>query len=97
MPLGVFAAQLAHAANESIDNKLPDDTHVVILAARSERHLLCIEEELKLHNIKHKSIREPWAPWNGQLMSIGLSPVRNREAISKVLGKLPLVRRLKNG
>jgi hypothetical protein len=37
------------------------------------------------------SIREPDAPWNGQLMTIGIKP-QPREKIRKLLSNLPLYR-----
>lgn len=46
----------------------------VVLAARDEPHLLEIERELISKQIPHKAIREPDAPFLGQIMTIGVVP-----------------------
>lgn len=91
LPLGVFAAQLIHAAGESSPGNLPDHTFAVCLAARDEEHLLEIESKLLDQGIPHKAIREPDAPWNGQLMAIGISPC-DRSVCKYVTSGLPLVK-----
>jgi len=92
LPLGVLAAQLIHAAGESSPGNLPDNTHAVALAAKSEEHLLFLEAKLRRLSIPHKAIREPDAPWNGALMAIGIEPVADRNQVKKVTSSLPLLR-----
>ena len=95
MPLGTLAAQLVHAAGESVSEPLPDNTRAVVLAAKDESHLLKIEQKLQHRGIPHRSIREPDSPWCNSLMSIGLEPVADRRAVRRVLSNLPLLRERK--
>ncbi len=48
--------------------------HAVALYARGERELFELEQQLIDAKIEHRAIREPDAPWHGQLMSIGIRP-----------------------
>lgn len=91
LPIGVLCAQLIHAAGESSPGNLPQDTRAGALGAKSEFDLLKIEQKLKKLNIPHAAIREPDAPWNGQLMAIGIVPCR-RSLVRKVVSNLPLIK-----
>lgn len=55
-------------------------TIAVVLGARNEAKLLKLERELVAAGVPHVAVREPDAPWNGQLMSIGAVP-GNKEAL----------------
>lgn len=46
--------------------------------------------------IEHVQVREPDAPWNGQMTAIGLVPVADRSIVKGVLGKLPLLGKGRN-
>lgn len=92
LPRGVLAAQLIHAAGESSPGELPDGTHAVALEARSLEELQTIESKLKERGIPHQAIREPDAPWDGELMAIGIEPVEDRCVLKKVTSSLPLLR-----
>lgn len=89
LPLGVMCAQLAHAAGESFFqlglSAVPpvniERTTVVVLGARNEHRLKRLEAKLQQVHIPHAAIREPDAPWDGQLMAIGLVP-GDREQLS---------------
>ena len=59
-------------------------TIAVVLSARNEARLAWLERQLKKHKIKHKAIREPDAPWDGQLMAIGLHPCERSELLAKL-------------
>lgn len=52
-----------------------DRTKAVVLGARSEPRLRTLERKLTEAGIPFVAIREPDAPWNGQLMAIGLHPL----------------------
>ncbi len=91
LPIGVIAAQLVHAAGESVRSEVPEGTHAIVLAADNEPHLLQIEERLRFFSIPHRSIREPDAPWNGALMAIGITPTTDRKPLKKVTRKLKLL------
>lgn len=91
LPIGTLAAQIIHAAGESSPGNLPEDTFAVALAVDSELQLLSIEQKLKSKNIPHAAIREPDAPWLGQLMAIGIAPC-DRSLVRKEVGHLPLLK-----
>lgn len=92
LPRGVLAAQVVHAAGESSPGALPEHTHAVVLAAKHECQLLQVEEELLARSIAHVAIREPDAPWNGQLMAIGVVPLADRTKLQPITKKLRLLR-----
>lgn len=92
LPLGVKIAQTIHAAGESAPGNLPSSTHAVALEAKDESILLDLERALLHAKIEHVAIREPDAPYNNQLMAIGLKPVVRGPDLKKMLSRLPLVR-----
>ncbi len=92
MKLGNLCAQLAHAAGQSGSGH-----YCVVLAAKSESHLLKIEKQLKINNIEHISIREPDPPFNGSITAIGLFPINDRKSVRQITKKLHLVKELDDG
>ena len=64
----------------------------MVLAVKTEEELLAVEQKLLELSIPHRAIREPDAPWNGQLMSIGLIPSKKTDTIKKCLSNLPLLK-----
>ena len=93
LPTGVLAAQLIHAAGESApDGSVPTGTFAVALGARSLDELQTIERKLLEHGIPHRAVREPDAPWNGELMAIGIEPLEDRSRLKKITSSLPLLR-----
>ena len=80
LPFGVTLAQLAHAAADSIMHSrylaLTPGTTVVVLGVRNEITLKKWARKLswRKHGVPHTLVREPDAPWNGQLMAIGVWP-----------------------
>lgn len=93
LPLGVIAAQLVHAAGESSPGDLKSGTYAVVLAARSEAHLLELAACLRQAHVPHVLVEEPDPPWNGATMAIGIVPTTDRKRVQQVLGRLPLLRR----
>lgn len=89
LPLGALAAQLVHAAGES--GPTEPGTHAVVLSAKDQNHLLKIERQLTNHNIQHHSVREPDAPYYGELMAIGIFPICDRSLLKPVVKKLRLL------
>lgn len=79
-----------HSAGESSNGDLKPGTNAVVLAVSNEAALLDVERKLSHAGIRHVSIREPDAPWNGALCSIGLMPLSDRTEVKKVLSSLPL-------
>jgi hypothetical protein len=82
---------LVHAAGESSPGNLPHDTHAIVLAVPDEPALAALAERLAKHGVAHVTIREPDAPWNDALMSIGVVPAR-REALKRHFSSLPLLK-----
>jgi len=91
LPVGAIGAQLVHAAGESSPGDLPDGTVAVVLAARGVAHLEHLERKLVRLEIPHRAIREPDAPYNGELMAIGIRPVDDRELVKPVTSGLRLL------
>ena len=91
LPLGVLAAQVCHAAGESVSETVPVGTHAVVLAARDEAHLREIYQNLITHGVKAHLVEEPDPPWHGAAMAIGITPCP-RDAVRKLLSSLPLLR-----
>jgi hypothetical protein len=87
--LGTLTAQLVHAAGETGPSE--PGTHAVVLSAKNKNHLLKIERQLIKNNIKHHSIREPDAPWNGEIMAIGLYPTSDRASVKPITRRLRLL------
>jgi hypothetical protein len=61
-----------------------------VLGVPNQRRLKAIEKKLIAEGIAHVAIREPDAPWNGQLMTIGLYPCERTDAVD-ILGRLKLL------
>ncbi len=91
LPRGLQSAMLVHAAGESSPGNLPHDTHAIVLAVPDEPALVALAERLAKRGVAHVTIREPDAPWNDALMSIGLMPAR-REDLKRHLSSLPLLK-----
>lgn len=93
LPLGVMAAQVIHAAGESVSGPVPSGTHAVALAAPDERTLVRVEERLVEHGVPHRAVREPDAPWHGALMAIGIEPMAaNNQDLRRVVKRLRLLK-----
>lgn len=86
-----MGAQMIHAAGESSPGNLPEDTFAVALSAKSEMELLALEKKLIAKKIPHAAIREPDAPWCGQLMAIGIAPC-DRSLVKKEVANLALLK-----
>lgn len=91
LPPGTQAAQLIHAAGESSPGNLPNSTFAVALTCRDEGELHQLAIRLDRAGIDFKLIREPDAPYNNQLMAIGITPIR-KSRVRKLLSNFPLVK-----
>lgn len=65
--------------------------HAVALYAKNERELLELEQRLTEAKIRHHAVREPDAPWFGQLMAIGIYP-QDRNNYHQLTRKFQLVK-----
>lgn len=99
-PSGVLAAQVTHAAGESFGQwavqkyqRLEHQTGgtAIVLAVSNERRLRELEQKLRAAHIRHVAIREPDAPWKGQLMTIGLWPIDEKGPEQQFLKRLKLL------
>ena len=88
LPHGSQVAQVIHAAGESATPLPTPGTIAVALHARDEQHLIQIAESLWRAKIPCHRVFEV----DGQLMSVGVAPTTDRDAVRKVLSSLPLVR-----
>jgi peptidyl-tRNA hydrolase len=101
LPAGTAAAQVVHAAGESAalsvlrlrgteePQGLPEGTHAVVLCVPGEEDLLRLAAKLEERGIAHVQIREPDAPYFGELLALGVVPLPRRE-VAPVLRHLPL-------
>lgn len=92
VPFGTQLAQLVHAAGESVRAPVPPTTHAVVLHAESEADLLRLEQTLKDSGFSFVAIREPDAPWLGQLMAIGVEPQIRSKQLKKLMSGFKLAR-----
>lgn len=67
--------QLFHAAGESSPGKLSSGTFARCLQVDNEHELRELGWQLFQAGIQIKMVFEPDAPWNGQLMAIGVEPI----------------------
>lgn len=91
IPFGVQAAQLVHAAGESSPGNLPTSTYAVALTCRDEAELHQLAIKLDAAGISFKLIREPDAPYFGELMAIGIRPIQ-KSKVRRYLSNFPLVK-----
>jgi hypothetical protein len=91
LPRGILEAMVCHAAGESSPGNLPAGTYAIVLSAPDEAALTREADRLEARGVRMVRITEPDAPWNGQLMALGLEPAR-KEALRRHLSCLPLLR-----
>lgn len=88
---GVQAAQLIHAAGESSPGNVHSGTFAYAKTAKDEKELRDLSYELFMAGIPHKCILEPDAPWNGQMMAIGVCP-GPKTKLKKYFARFPLLK-----
>lgn len=91
LPRGIQAANIVHAAGESVPHRMSDGTHAVVLTVPDEPSLVAARERLVLACVPHKPIFETDPPYSGQLMAIGVEPGR-KEDLRRHLSSLPLLK-----
>lgn len=90
LPFGVQAAQLIHAAGQSITEPHADGTYAIALAIASEADLRALSLKLALAGVRHVLIIEDDAPYTGQAMAIGITPC-DRAKLKRFLSSYALV------
>jgi len=91
LSLGMTAAQVCHAAGESVRSRVPTGTHAVILGVPAAE-LPAVAERLVRANAHYKLIFENDAPYALQLMAIGIEP-GPKDEVGRILADLPLLRK----
>lgn len=86
-----MAAQIAHAAGESVESEIEPGTNAVVLSVENEAELRQIAGKLAKAGVKHCLIRECDPPYDGQCTAIGCMPTRERSLLKKILSSLPLL------
>jgi hypothetical protein len=90
LPKGLMVANTVHAAGESAG--VPPGTFAVALATAGEDELEATLSHLKELGIPHQAIREAQGEYAGQLMAIGVEPLKDRSTIRKAVSSIPLVK-----
>lgn len=90
LPLGLLAAQIAHAAGAFRQH--PPGTHVVVLGVDDEAELDFVAERLWNAGITHSVIDEDEGPFAGQRTAISLDLISDRSRVRKILSSLPLLK-----
>jgi len=85
------AAQIVHAAGESSPGKLGAGTFAIVLSAPDEDALMSVAARLIRERVSFVPVFEPDAPYNGQLMALGIEP-RRKEELRRHLSTLPLLK-----
>lgn len=82
-----------HSQEGSVVQVHPPGPIAVVLGARNERKLERLRVKLMDAGIPFVSIHEPDAPWNGQLMAIGLVPTTDLR-VSKMVNDFQLFKEM---
>ena len=93
LPRGVQAAQIVHAAGESVRKRVTSGTHAVVLAVSGEDALREVAARLDGLCVDYAAVVENDAPYSGQLTALGVAPVQDRRTIRRALSSLPLLGR----
>lgn len=83
-------ANTIHAAGESAG--VPPGTFAVALATADQVELEQVESRLSALQVPYARIVEAEGPYAGQLMAIGVEPIRDRSLLRKAVSSLPLIR-----
>jgi hypothetical protein len=91
--MGVAAAQIVHAAGESVVERVPPDTFAIVLGVPGEPELRALAARLAAADVDHRMIVETDGPHAGQAMTIGCRPGR-RSSMRQHFSSLPLFGRV---
>lgn len=96
LPLGFLAAQVVHAAGESVVTAPPPDTHAIVLAVPDEAALRALADRLTRIGVPHHLVLEDAAPYTGQATALGVAP-DFRSKLRRHFSALPLLKGNLNG
>lgn len=88
LTIGQQFAQMIHAVGESSPYRIPKNTVAVGLRCKDQPELLELHSKLEAASIPHVLICE----CDGEPMSIGIEPTRDRKSIKRLTSHLPLVK-----
>lgn len=91
LPFGAQAAQLIHAAGQSVTEPLGEGSYAIALHVPNQIELRRLAARLEIAAIPHKVIVESDAPYAGQWMAIGIKPM-DRKLLKPLLSSYPLAR-----
>lgn len=101
LPIGIIAANIVHATGESTALWLaltsegwPENMHAVVVTVPDEDALRRLDHKLWEARVPRARIHEPDAPYDGQMMALGLFPGR-KEDLRRHLSSLPLLKEKK--
>ena len=90
LPRGHAVAQTVHAVGETLSGPAEPLTHSVVLSVPNETALVALARSLCASGVPHRLITEP--DLGDAATVIGFPPTRDRKALAKFLGRLPLLR-----
>lgn len=93
LPAGAAAAQIVHAAGESVSGRVPPDTFAIVLAVDGEPALRALAAKLAMAGTDHAAIVETDGAMAGQMTAIGVAPCR-RSARPRFFASFPLYGRV---
>lgn len=93
LPAGAAAAQIVHAAGESVTGPVPPETFAIVLSVAGEPELRALAARFEALGLPHAAIVETDGALAGQMTAIGLRPMR-RSARPPFLASLPLYGRV---
>ena len=89
---GFAMAQVVHASGESLAEPVQAGTYAVVLSVPDEATLRSLAASLARSGVDRVLVEEPDPPYCGEATAIGLTPTHDRQALSRILGRLPLLR-----
>ena len=89
LPVGLAIAQIIHAAGESVREPLPHGTNALALEVPGEKELLKLVDRLRAAGVRYTVIIENDAPYEGQVMAVGVTPGPKVE-LRRFFSSLPL-------
>lgn len=93
LPIGVAAAQIVHAAGESVEGPVPPDAFAIVLGVPGETELRALSSRLTAADVEHRLIVETDGAHAGQAMTLGCRPAP-RSSLRRHFSSLPLFARV---
>lgn len=91
--MGAAAAQIVHAAGESVSEQVPPETFAIVVAVPGEQALRALAGRLSAADVAHAAILETDGELAGQLTAIGVRP-GPRSTLRRWFSSFPLYGRV---